>query len=291
MTDAQEKTKGFIPVIDVLVDETDLMTAVVFGKVWRYCQMKKKKCYATVPRLAEECGISVSSVQRRLKKLCALGYLKDTTPNLRNKPHTYVDTGVIGLAVVAGKLDELAQEPPGQGDRMPGQRDRACPVTVTDEDSSKDSSKDIENLEDSDESSPAPKKRTRRKSELDVLKSELVTHFTEKSGLPRPPTSTEGECSAAGKLWWQPLLRIAECVDKDVARAQCLVEWALCHADAEGLTVKAPKSIEGIATGEQARRVRTNGRPRAPGDNPPQSPMSANMEFFQRMIQEGEQGD
>ena len=144
-----------------------------------------------------------------------------------------------------------------------------------------------ETSEDSSESSPAPEKRTRKRSDLDILKSELVTHFTEKSGLPRPPTVTKGERSAAGKLWWQPLIRIADCVDRDVARAQCLVEWALCHADAQELTVSSPRSIEKIAVGEQGRRVRQNGRPRSPaGGN--KSAMTQNMEFFQRMVQEGE---
>ncbi len=286
MSDGKGQTKGFTPVIDVLVDETDLMTAVVFGKVWRYCQGDEGRCYATVPRIAEECGISISSTQRRLKKLCKMGYLLDTTPNLRNKPHSYRDTGVIGLSTqtIAGKLDEIAQEPPGQGDRVPGQRDRACPVTVTDEDSSKDSSKDIENLEDSDESSPAPKKRTRARSELDVLKSELVSHFTEKSGLPRPPTGTKGEFSAAGKLWWQPLIRIADCVDRDVARAQCLVEWALCHADSQALTVSRPASIEKIAIGELGRRIRQDGRPRAAaGRTNGKTSMTQTMEWLQEM--------
>ena len=128
-----------------------------------------------------------------------------------------------------------------------------------------------------------------------MLKSELVTHFTEKSGLPRPPTKTKGECSAAGKLWWQPLIRIADCVDRDVARAQCLVEWALCHADSQDLTVSSPASIEKIAIGEQGRRVRQNGRPRAPdglqsrvsaGRKNSGSSMSQNLAWIQEMNEE-----
>ena len=155
------------------------------------------------------------------------------------------------------------------------------PVKKSDTNKTHDINKDNE---DSDESSPAPKKRTRKRSELDCLKSELVSHFTEKSGLPRPPTGTQGECSAAGKLWWHPLIRIADCVGRDVERAQCLVEWALCHADEQGLTVKAPKSIEGIAIGEQARRVRQNGKPRAPaGRKNDKTTMTQTMEWLQEM--------
>ena len=140
--------------------------------------------------------------------------------------------------------------------------------------------------EDSDESSCAPKTRTRKKSELDILKHKLVTHFTEKSGLPKPPTGTKGECSAAGKLWWQPLIRIADCVDRDVERAQCLVEWALDHADSQELTVSSPASIEKIAIGEQARRVRTDGRPRSSDSIQSRSAMSRNMAWIQEMQEE-----
>ena len=169
----QDKYKGFIPVIDVLVDETDLMTAVVFGKVWRYCQMPKHRCYAAIPRLAKECGISVSSVQRRLKKLCELGYLKDTTPDLKNKPHIYIDTGVIGLATqtVAGKMDEITQDAPGQADRVPGQRDRACPVRVTDEDSSKDSIQ--ESIDNAPSGALSTKEETPKKDRYAALRPTL----------------------------------------------------------------------------------------------------------------------
>jgi hypothetical protein len=235
-------------------------------------------CWKSTKTLAKECRMSAGSVSKAKKTLVEKGLI--IIKYIPNSGHDSHDITIVDiwkqnyeryLELKAPKEDQRSSS---ERQRSPGET-KKNPIRK-------------ENTEDSDESSPAPKKRTRRKSELDVLKSELVTHFTEKSGLPRPRCNTHSQNLAAARLWWQPLLRIAECVDKDVARAQCLVEWALCHADAEGLTIKAPKSIEGIATGEQARRVRTNGRPRAPGDNQPQSPMSANMEFFRRMIQEGE---
>ena len=161
-------------------------------------------------------------------------------------------------------------------------QDRSCDI----EESITETTSEKDKPEDSSESSCAPEKRTRKKSELDILKHKLVTHFTEKSGLPKPPTGTKGECSAAGKLWWQPLIRIADCVDRDVERAQCLVEWALDHADSQGLTVSSPASIEKIAIGEQARRVRTDGRPRSSGSTEPRSAMSRNLTWIQEMQKE-----
>src|SRR3990172_10253842 len=44
------------------------------------------------------------TVLRHIKKLCTAGYLRDETPGLRNKPHTYSDTGkvkITGLVEVA----------------------------------------------------------------------------------------------------------------------------------------------------------------------------------------------
>ena len=152
--------------------------------------------------------------------------------------------------------------------------------------SNNDCSKDNDKPEDSNESSCAPKKRTRKRSELDCLKSELVTHFTEKSGLPKPPTGTKGECSAAGKLWWQPLLRIAACVDRDLERAHSLVEWALDHADSQNLTISSPASIEKIAIGEQGRRVRSNGRPPRSATRSSGPSMSQNLAWIQEMCEE-----
>jgi hypothetical protein len=36
---------------------------------------------------------------RHAEKLCAAGYLKDLTPELRNKPHIYIDTGKASIRV------------------------------------------------------------------------------------------------------------------------------------------------------------------------------------------------
>jgi len=87
------RVEGFTPVIDVLVDELGLMPALVYGTVWRYCQMKDSVCKASLGKLAKRVGISYNTALRHIKTLCDKGYLEDTTPNLRYAPHVYVDTG------------------------------------------------------------------------------------------------------------------------------------------------------------------------------------------------------
>lgn len=69
------KLKNFTPVIDQLVQETSLVTAVVFGVVWRYCQMQDRVCKASIDTLAERVGINRRTMERHLKTLCSKGYL------------------------------------------------------------------------------------------------------------------------------------------------------------------------------------------------------------------------
>jgi hypothetical protein len=88
---------GFTPVIDDLVKEVGLMSAVVFGRVWRYCQMEDQVCKAALESIADSIGVDRVTVMRHVKQLCELGYLDDLTPELRNRPHVYVDTGKAGL--------------------------------------------------------------------------------------------------------------------------------------------------------------------------------------------------
>jgi hypothetical protein len=91
------ETKGFTPVIDVLAQELGLMTAVVYGIVWRYCQMENKVCSASRETIAEHANISTKTVDRHLDKLCKAGYLKDLHPEWKHRPHIYADTGKLKI--------------------------------------------------------------------------------------------------------------------------------------------------------------------------------------------------
>lgn len=93
------KVDGFTPVIDTVMKETSLITAVVFGRVWRYCQMETGVCNASLDRIANGIGLSRTTVMQHIKVLVDIGYLKDHSPDLRNHPHTYSDTGKAGLYV------------------------------------------------------------------------------------------------------------------------------------------------------------------------------------------------
>ena len=94
------KVEGFTPVIDSIVKDTgSYMTALVFGRIWRYCQMKDGVCNATLETIADGLEMSRTTVMNHAKKLVELEYLEDRTPGLKNHPHTYADTGKAGLQV------------------------------------------------------------------------------------------------------------------------------------------------------------------------------------------------
>ena len=94
------KVEGFTPVIDRVVKDTgSYVTALVFGRMWRFCQMKDGVCNATLETIADGLGMSRSTVMNHAKKLVDAGYLEDRSPGLKNKPHTYIDTGKASLHV------------------------------------------------------------------------------------------------------------------------------------------------------------------------------------------------
>lgn len=86
---------GFTPMIDALTDRYGYITAAVFGKVWRYCQMKTGLCYAGIERMAEELRMNETTFRTSLKILVADGFLEDLDPGVRNRPHRYRDTGKV----------------------------------------------------------------------------------------------------------------------------------------------------------------------------------------------------
>lgn len=103
---------GFIPVIDVLTRELGLMTAVVYGIVWRYCQMRDGVCRASLETIAGHASIDRRTVDRHIKELCKKGYLKDTTPDNKNAPHIYADTGKVKiLGLVSAVITDNLQPP------------------------------------------------------------------------------------------------------------------------------------------------------------------------------------
>ena len=69
------KFNGFTPVSDKLSIEYDPLTALVYGKIWRYSS-KSGVCTASIDRMSSELGISKRTFHRKAKLLITDEYLQ-----------------------------------------------------------------------------------------------------------------------------------------------------------------------------------------------------------------------
>jgi len=88
---------GFTPLPDLLVKRYGIIAAAVWGRMWRYCQMADGVCRAALDTIAEELDLSRPTIIKHIETLVADGFLFDKTPDLKNKPHIYVDTGKVAM--------------------------------------------------------------------------------------------------------------------------------------------------------------------------------------------------
>lgn len=89
--------QGWTPLIDAVAAETSVLTAAVFGVVWRYCQMPDGACSASAQQIAAKLRISTKSVYRHLQRLEQLGYIERTGYATIAGAIEYRETGQAGL--------------------------------------------------------------------------------------------------------------------------------------------------------------------------------------------------
>ena len=114
-----QEISGFTPMFDAVVmkykDET---RAAVHGAMWRFCQMQDGVCKASLETIAEMIGISAATAMRHAEELVKDGYFVDLTPDLKNRPHVYADTGVVKMK---SRLDvHISQRNTGISERNVG---------------------------------------------------------------------------------------------------------------------------------------------------------------------------
>ena len=70
--------RDFTPVFDVLIKKYDIYTALVYGRIWRYCQGEKQKCFKSQTKIAEQLGIGRTKVNTAISTLTGDGFLTST---------------------------------------------------------------------------------------------------------------------------------------------------------------------------------------------------------------------
>ena len=90
---------GFIMAPDVIAQAYSIVTACVYGKIWRYEQLEDGVCRASQLRLSDELNITPKTLRTHIAQLVDGGWIRDITPGLRNRPHIYRTTGKLKLNI------------------------------------------------------------------------------------------------------------------------------------------------------------------------------------------------
>lgn len=97
---------GFTPVIDILAEEVGMVEALVYGVVWRYCQAGDGTCKASLNLLASHIAADKKTVERHIKTLCEIGYLRAMPAIPAHLLHPSADDGRCGYCdTIFGYLD------------------------------------------------------------------------------------------------------------------------------------------------------------------------------------------
>lgn len=70
-----------------IINELGPIPAMVFGAIEAYSRMDSGLCYASQARIASRVGIARKTVNEAIPKLEAGGFIKNLTPERRNRPH------------------------------------------------------------------------------------------------------------------------------------------------------------------------------------------------------------
>lgn len=135
------ETTGFSPAPDEIVKLYGPACAVVFGKIWRYCQMREGKCRASIETICTELGMSRNTVHGHIQTLLENEYIRDLTPENNGLPHEYIDNGRFKMRLT---VERATSQPPqfltttsSKTEEVPPQKLRSTSSKIEDKDSIK----------------------------------------------------------------------------------------------------------------------------------------------------------
>ena len=76
-TEMKSQLIGFTPAPDEIAQTIDPLAALVFGRIWRFSQMKDGKCRASTDTIANSIGVSERPVRRKIDALLNHKYIKE----------------------------------------------------------------------------------------------------------------------------------------------------------------------------------------------------------------------
>jgi DNA-binding MarR family transcriptional regulator len=101
----------FTPYFDTLAPEVGQVSTLVFGAIWRYCQMTDNVCKATLQTIADRLSVNRITIIRAIQVLITADLIEDLSPGLRNRPHIYRLTDKAQSLVRASTVSESDTQP------------------------------------------------------------------------------------------------------------------------------------------------------------------------------------
>jgi hypothetical protein len=90
MQEMELEKDSYNPQFDFLLQYRNGQTlSSVYGRIWRYCQMKRGQCEVSIQRIADEINVSYNTAQAAIKWLCNNGLVIDLTPDAGRHIHAY----------------------------------------------------------------------------------------------------------------------------------------------------------------------------------------------------------
>jgi len=238
---------NYTPVFDELIPEFGTMGALVYGVIWRYCQMRDAACHATHETLAQEIDIAESTLRKHIEILRDAQYLAVIFDKANS-----ANWIILGERQVSTKstLDKEG----GQRKHLGAVRKHLPMGEQVPLDSTEDT-KVLKKPVKKPRNATHSRKRKKRPFWNDDQKV-LAAHFAEVSGLPIPRLESRAFASVT-KSWKLPLSDMFE-LSGSVSQAKDLIALTIREMRNDKLRISAPRSIWNVALDIHARGP-TNG--------------------------------
>lgn len=248
----KSQIEGFTPVFDGVLEQTDYMTALVYGKIWRYCQMGDKTCWASKVTLAEQLKLSESTVYRYVLKLIELGYVVEIGNTGRGKVYKVTEKEDLEVSITTKsgnkKMSErrvtpvtvtgLTIQPDRQRYYKIQQDTNTLPEKIEPEREPCDPDGITESMELGYGGVKPPRKKLLSSSER-----ALAEFFSEYTGLKLPRAETKRDYSKMQVTWWKPIKAMLYEVDDDLEEAKDILSYTIDKMQKDGLSYSSPQSI------------------------------------------------
>jgi hypothetical protein len=228
----------FTLLFDDVVAEMGLVAGAVYGVIWRYCQQRRRVCYASQQTLAGHLGLSRQTLNKHIGALVHAGYIEDITPQSEGQAHVYRLTAKREGGAVSISAGPDAGEPANSAETPVNIFDNPVGEPVKNIDSPADGP--VNEIDSTCQATRQPPVKDFDTSNTILQDKEtriifVGQVFSRLTGLAPPGGSYE--------VWRHPLLRLLALGGGDLGATERLVGEAVRRLLAGGYLLRSPRSI------------------------------------------------